>query len=181
MLGCGFFAVSSSTFRIIQTLQFAAPFRRKFGAAVSQDDQIFGPFDTCCVVGKAVINLVNLTRNTASLMWQHSFQMISQRNSLRKRISRLQNRRSAQAMLRRSEQQLTKCVSIYTPSKKTQIFSLATFQDRAETEMSEDERIYWKMERYAKPWPPDWLPRMKVFLHATWVYARSGMTLPFVH
>ncbi len=28
--------------------------------------------------------------------------------------------------------------------------------------MSEDERMFWRMERYAKPWPPDWLPRMQV-------------------
>ena len=29
-------------------------------------------------------------------------------------------------------------------------------------EQAEGERMYWRMERYAKRWPPDWLPRMQV-------------------
>ena len=28
--------------------------------------------------------------------------------------------------------------------------------------MTEDEKIFWRMERYAKRWPPDWLSRMQV-------------------
>jgi len=34
-------------------------------------------------------------------------------------------------------------------------------QEMNEQSMSPEERLFWRMERYAKPWPPDWLARMQ--------------------